>query len=175
MKVFAPFARQAFNTRSLLLRSTTSALYQRSPMRFTQPCAYSTKPDDISTEQYHKLSDETLEIILDSYERLGERYPAVDVELSQGVLSLDLPPNGSYVINKQPANKQIWFSSPLSGPKRFDLVNGKWTSLRDGLLLGDDLRTETKIVTDSLNLEPVLFEGIDDDAWFHEFRSLLPQ
>lgn len=27
---------------------------------------------------------------------------------------------GTYVINKQPPNKQIWLSSPLSGPKRYD-------------------------------------------------------
>jgi frataxin len=164
MKVPASFSRQVFNTRTLLLRSSTPTLYLRLPVRFTQPCAYSTKTDDISIEQYHKVSNETLDTILENFERLGERYSAVDVELSQGVLSLDLPPNGSYVINKQPANKQIWSASPLSGPKRFDLINGKWTSLRDGSVLGDDLRAETKIVTDSLNLEPVLFEGVDDDA-----------
>lgn len=164
MKVFSPLTRQAFSARSLLLRSSSKSLYFKSPLVFTQPCAYSTKVDDISIEQFHKISNDTLEIILDNYERLGERYSGVDVELSQGVLSLDLPPNGSYVINKQPPNKQIWSSSPLSGPKRFDLVNGKWTYLRDGTTLGDDLRTETKIVTDSLNLEPILFEGIDDEV-----------
>ena len=39
-----------------------------------------------------------------------------------GVLTLDFPPHGTYVMNKQPPNKQIWLSSPVSGPKRFDYV-----------------------------------------------------
>lgn len=29
---------------------------------------------------------------------------------------------GTYVINKQTPNKQIWLSSPRSGPKRFDFI-----------------------------------------------------
>jgi frataxin len=43
-----------------------------------------------------------------------------------GVLNITYPPNGTYVLNKQPPNKQIWLSSPISGPKRFDwTVQGK--------------------------------------------------
>lgn len=30
--------------------------------------------------------------------------------------------HGTYVINKQTPNKQIWLSSPVSGPKRFDFI-----------------------------------------------------
>lgn len=40
------------------------------------------------------------------------------------MLSLKFPPHGTYVLNKQPANKQIWLSSPVSGPKRYDYVAG---------------------------------------------------
>lgn len=36
----------------------------------------------------------------------------------QGVLTLNLGSHGTYVINKQSPNKQIWMSSPLSGPVR---------------------------------------------------------
>ncbi|KAL8627167.1 hypothetical protein Q9189_007125 [Teloschistes chrysophthalmus] len=39
-----------------------------------------------------------------------------------GVLTLAFPPIGTYVLNKQPPNKQIWLSSPKSGPKRYDYV-----------------------------------------------------
>lgn len=122
----------------------------------------SAKPEEIAIEEFHKVADETLEIILDNFETLGESYPDVDVELAQGVLTLYLPPNGAYVINKQPANRQIWWSSPISGPKRFDLVDGKWVYQRDGHTLGEGLREETKRVTDAQNLEPAAFEGIDD-------------
>jgi frataxin len=51
---------------------------------------------------------------------------------------------GTYVINKQPPNKQIWLSSPKSGPKRYDFVvlgdgqhekegtaSSEWMYLRD--------------------------------------------
>ena len=31
-------------------------------------------------------------------------------------------PRGTYILNKQPPNKQIWLSSPVSGPKRYDWV-----------------------------------------------------
>jgi frataxin len=70
------------------------------------------------------------------------------------------------VINKQPPNKQIWLSSPISGPKRFDWVvsgagqhekegstvdtgddgeGGKWVYLRDGSSLSDLLKKELDI------------------------------
>jgi len=36
-----------------------------------------------------------------------------DVELSQGVLTLNLGSLGTYVINKQAPNLQLWVSSPV--------------------------------------------------------------
>ncbi len=54
------------------------------------------------------------------------------------------PDAATYVINKQPPNKQIWLSSPKTGPKRYDYVIlgdgqqdkqdtacGEWMYLRD--------------------------------------------
>lgn len=61
----------------------------------------------------------------------------------------------TYVLNKQPPNKQIWLSSPISGPKRFDWVvtgesmtqkegggSGDWLYLRDGSSLTELVRKE---------------------------------
>lgn len=68
-----------------------------------------------------------------------------------GVLTVAFARQGTYVINKQPPNKQIWLSSPITGPRRFDYVAGagaepdKWISLRDGTSLGDILREETGV------------------------------
>jgi frataxin len=73
-----------------------------------------------------------------------------------GVLTLSLGPDvGTYVINKQPPNKQIWLSSPKTGPKRYDYVilgegqhekqdtaTGDWVYLRDGTTLSDLLTEE---------------------------------
>jgi frataxin len=72
------------------------------------------------------------------------------------------------VINKQPPNRQIWLSSPVSGPKRYDWViasasqshkedstidsgddgetGGKWIYLRDGSSLSDLLKDELGVV-----------------------------
>lgn len=62
---------------------------------------------------------------------------------------------GTYVINKQPPNKQIWLSSPRTGPKRYDYVVlgesqhekqdtavGDWVYIRDGSTLSDLLLEE---------------------------------
>ncbi|CAF9924420.1 MAG: hypothetical protein GOMPHAMPRED_003629 [Gomphillus americanus] len=75
-----------------------------------------------------------------------------------GVLNLVFPPAGTYVINKQPANQQIWLSSPISGPKRYDFVRdgdgkGLWVYLRDGSTL-------TTLLNDELSLE---FESPESD------------
>lgn len=49
------------------------------------------------------------------------------------MLTLRLGASGTYVVNKQPPNRQIWLSSPLSGPKRydFDADHGVWFYKRD--------------------------------------------
>lgn len=71
------------------------------------------------------------------------------------MLTLLFPPKGTYVLNKQPPNKQIWLSSPFSGPKRYDWVvvggkeggggpgdGGTWMYLRDGSTLDGLLAEE---------------------------------
>lgn len=69
----------------------------------------------------------------------------------QGVMTIVLPPHGTYVLNKQPPNKQIWLSAPVSGPKRYDWVvkgntaetqRGEWVYLRDGSTLTALVREE---------------------------------
>lgn len=55
---------------------------------------------------------------------------------------------GSYVINRQTPNRQIWLSSPTSGPKRYDFVSshqpnqGYWIYKNDGVALHDLLQKE---------------------------------
>ncbi|KAK9477669.1 hypothetical protein V1514DRAFT_333111 [Lipomyces japonicus] len=126
----------------------------------TKAGAADVSTEDLSFNDFHAFSDETLELIATQIEDISanEAFKTVDFELSQGVLTLQLPPNGTYVINKQPPNKQIWLSSPISGPKRYNFLNGKWIYNRDGTTLGDLLRAE---VTKALGFE-VKFEGVDD-------------
>ncbi|KAH8906795.1 Frataxin [Coniochaeta sp. PMI_546] len=113
-------------------------------------------PAEITEAQYHQLADEYLEAILNKFEELQDTREDVDVEYSAGVMTVNFGPNvGTYVINKQPPNKQIWLSSPKSGPKRFDWVVqgegqndkqgtavGDWMYIRDGTTLGKLFRDE---------------------------------
>ncbi|CCD25855.2 frataxin family protein NDAI_0G00790 [Naumovozyma dairenensis CBS 421] len=107
-------------------------------------------PDEIlhlSMQTYHEQSDEFLENLMNIMETLSETYPenfGSEVEYSDGVFTMTVPRVGSYIINKQPSNKQIWVSSPISGPNRFDFYKNDWRSLRDGKLLTDLLNDEFK-------------------------------
>ncbi|KAI4104287.1 MAG: hypothetical protein LQ339_003906 [Xanthoria mediterranea] len=80
------------------------------------------EPEPISIDQYHRLADHYIDTLVARLEELQEERRDVDCEYSAGVLNLDFPPAGTYVFNKQPPNKQIWLSSPISGPKRYDYV-----------------------------------------------------
>jgi len=135
------------------------------PPKESEPEAYeptsSSEPADISIEEYHELSDTYLNGLIEKLEQLQEEREEVDVEYSAGVLTLAFPPNGTYVLNKQPPNKQIWLSSPITGPKRYDYVllsegqdakegtgRGEWVYLRDGSSLTELLEKEIGIVID---------------------------
>ncbi|CAH3022577.1 unnamed protein product [Porites evermanni] len=99
--------------------------------------------DDIS---YHNIADETLDAIAELFEDLGESPSSptdYDVQLSDGVLTVNLGAGrGIYVINKQSPNKQIWLSSPTSGPKRYDFTSGTWMYAHDGVSLHSLLSSE---------------------------------
>ncbi|WWC73814.1 iron donor protein CyaY [Kwoniella pini CBS 10737] len=88
----------------------------------------------LSPEEYEKVSERDMDTLHENLEIYVEEFGANDweVEYSSGVMTLSLPPNGTYVINKQPPNLQIWMSSPFSGPSRFDYKTGKgWVHHRN--------------------------------------------
>jgi frataxin len=85
-----------------------------------------------------------------------------------GVATIDVHGKGTYVINKQPPNKQIWLSSPLSGPKRYDWVvsgesmhqkegagEGSWVYLRDQSTLDEVLLKELGVDVNEIEIPPV--------------------
>ncbi|KIM48431.1 hypothetical protein M413DRAFT_440163 [Hebeloma cylindrosporum] len=102
----------------------------------------------LSMDEYHTIADKTMEGLLETLEELLDAEADTGFEVDyhvRGVLTLKLGSHGTYVINKQPPNKQIWLSSPLSGPKRYDFheETGEWVYSRDGRsfdnLLSDEL------------------------------------
>ncbi|POW15902.1 hypothetical protein PSTT_01820 [Puccinia striiformis] len=69
----------------------------------------------------HRITRDTRRIRPSSSHWLGCRlFRKLDIPSSVGVMNFSMGDHGTYVINKQPPNKQIWLSSPFSGPKRFD-------------------------------------------------------
>ncbi|XXG96916.1 hypothetical protein Hte_003207 [Hypoxylon texense] len=113
----------------------------------------------ITDAEYHSLANKYLDALLMKYEELQDQDGDIDVEFSSGVMTIKIPGSGTYVVNKQPPNKQIWLSSPVSGPKRYDYVilsegqdqkqdtgEGDWVYLRDGSTLSELLLKETGVV-----------------------------
>ncbi|RHY06886.1 hypothetical protein DYB25_007227 [Aphanomyces astaci] len=87
----------------------------------------------ISDADFARYSEATLNEILERLDGIEAILPDADITLSQGVLTINLGEDGTWVLNKQGPNKQIWWSSPISGPKRFefDARQNKWFNTRD--------------------------------------------
>ncbi|TWU78825.1 Mitochondrial chaperone Frataxin [Metarhizium rileyi] len=114
---------------------------------------------ELSDGQYHELADSYLETVLSKFEQLQDAREDIDIEYSSGVMTINVANKGTYVINKQPPNKQIWLSSPISGPKRYDWCiigegqdekegtgSGNWIYIRDGVSLSELILEELNIV-----------------------------
>ena len=76
---------------------------------------YQHKIAPLSLEAYHKLSEESLQQLQSWLEHLLDltTIREADIEYAMGVLTLRLGPDGTYVFNKQPPNRQLWLSSPI--------------------------------------------------------------
>lgn len=92
---------------------------------------------------FHKLADKTLNSLEEVLQEL-EDLDGFDLRHSMGVLTVSLGKAGTYVLNKQTPNRQIWWSSPLSGPRRYqwDAGSRRWKNTRDGHDMLNALRTE---------------------------------
>ena len=76
------------------------------------------------------LVDKSLTKIFESI--IDKNYNFIeDLDLSNGILKIDLKNNKAYIINIQKNNKQIWLSSPFSGPKRFEYINNEWVYIHN--------------------------------------------
>ncbi|GFF37320.1 frataxin homolog, mitochondrial [Aspergillus udagawae] len=120
-----------------------------------------TEPSPLDDAQYHEFAEHYLNVIQNEVEKAQEEGSDIEAEYSAGVMNIAVPGVGTYVLNKQPPNKQIWLSSPISGPKRYDWVvegdhmhekqdsrpfgNGQWIYLRDGSNLTDLLNAELSL------------------------------
>ena len=97
-------------------------------------------------DDYVALADEALDTILERADELSDERDDVEAELSSGVLTLKIAGAGTWVINKQVPNRQLWLSSPVSGPCRYEYVEGTWTHTRDGSSLAELLEKELGLI-----------------------------
>ncbi len=91
---------------------------------------------------FEAIAGKTLETFMEAIdETLGDR---LDVDLDNGILTMELPTGAQYVLNKHAPNRQIWMSSPLSGASHYayDEKTGQWLSIRGGEKLNEVLAGE---------------------------------
>uniref|UniRef100_K9IYU7 Frataxin, mitochondrial n=1 Tax=Desmodus rotundus TaxID=9430 RepID=K9IYU7_DESRO len=123
-------------------------------------------PGPLDEATYERLAEETLDSLAEFFEDLADEpytFEDYDVSFGSGVLTIKLGGDlGTYVINKQTPNKQIWLSSPSSGPKRYDWTGKNWVYSHDGVSLHDLLATEmTKALKTKLDLSSLAYSGKD--------------
>ncbi|XP_073115461.1 frataxin, mitochondrial [Elaeis guineensis] len=76
----------------------------------------------LAKDEFHRLADATIHDLQEKFEEYGDsvQMDGYDIDYGNQVLTLKLGSLGTYVINNQTPNRQIWLSSPVSGPARFD-------------------------------------------------------
>ncbi|KAF9116123.1 Mitochondrial chaperone Frataxin [Mortierella sp. AM989] len=144
----------------------------RSPSVYTSSRLYSSSnseshlsTSELSEDDYHTVSDASMDRMVEYFEDLGDEHdiPGYDIEYQSGVMTLKLGDKGTYVVNKQPPNKQLWLSSPTTGPKRYDYdsEHKKWLYKRDNHTLKYLLDTEISEAV-GFNID-VPLDSVDDE------------
>jgi frataxin len=99
--------------------------------------------------EYLARAHASLEVIYEAALAAGEAGALgddFDAETDGGVVRLHLGEAGGYVVNTQTPTRQIWLSSPVSGPWRYDwdAASGSWCATRDGHRLFELLESELR-------------------------------
>lgn len=105
-------ASPASNT-SLTSSSSTSLFLL--PRRHANIHVTDTTADEFS-RQFDRLSD----TIQHTFDRPDIADGDVDLSYSNGVLSIRTAQHGTYIINQHNVTRQVWLSSPISGPSKYN-------------------------------------------------------
>ncbi|MFO1155686.1 MAG: iron donor protein CyaY [Rhodospirillales bacterium] len=77
-----------------------------------------------------RLADETITRLFEQLEdAVGD---VADVDLQEGILTIDFEDQGRLGLNKHQPNRQIWLASPASGAAHFAWNGSRWVSTRGG-------------------------------------------
>lgn len=109
---------------------------------------------------YHEAVSQAMLDLTERCEAIEELIDSADFDVTEkdGVFTMKLGSKGTYVINKQTPTRQLWFSSPVSGPKRYnyDIKTKKWRNNKDGHDMYDLL---TKEIQSLLGIEWSMYEN----------------
>lgn len=91
----------------------------------------------MDSTNFNTLATKTIQIISDGIESSDKDYK-IDIDLIEGILQMEMPNGGQYVINKHSASSQIWVSSPVSGASHFSYNEDKkeWVDSKGSELFG---------------------------------------
>ncbi|EAN87256.1 putative frataxin-like, mitochondrial precursor [Trypanosoma cruzi] len=117
--------------------------------------------DGFTDVKYNNAADLFLEHVENVLESVDSS-AIEEVNLLGGVLSVETVSSGTFVLNKQAPNVQLWLSSPVSGPHHYDMVlpagkdrvegvnDVQWLADSDGHSLKEKLERE---LTETLGVE----------------------
>lgn len=86
--------------------------------------------DGFTNVKYNTAADVFLERVELAIDALDNKR-VEDVMCSGGVLSMEIAGVGTFLLNKQAPNMQIWLSSPLSGPHHYNMVTDESVTAHD--------------------------------------------
>ena len=143
----------------MLSRCLISPTLRRAPWRRV---ARGAATDSLPLPLFHSLLDCTLQGIQEVVEDYADEseHAQLEVELASDVLNISTG-GGTFVLNKQTPNLQLWLSSPLSGPLRYDFCRSSatWINSRDGHALLPLLENDVEqLLQHRLSFEPVAEE-----------------
>jgi len=86
----------------------------------------------LDSGKFDGIADETLNRLLDVIDdKLGDQF---EVDMENGMLTIETDTGGQYIINKHGPNRQIWLSSPISGASHYEFDENAraWVNTRGG-------------------------------------------
>ncbi|KAJ8292261.1 Frataxin, mitochondrial [Rhodotorula toruloides] len=171
----SPFLRSAFSATARPQSVPVCRCFSSTPSRLgNEPGKY--KIGQLSDREYHDVSNAAMDHLTEYLEeKLDELdVDGSDVEYSSGVLTVKLGDRGTYVINKQPPNKQIWLSSPIRGlltPVPFGRADDVLESLRTATQLSlADLRDLQALASSSPRYGSSEDEQLAYNLWKEELE-----
>lgn len=134
--------------------ASASKLATTAPARRTLATASEAEEE----REFDRRADELLEELESALEAAHGPLDPEEFGVAMGVLTLSLGKRGTWVINKQRPNRQVWWSSPLSGPKRFAFERGAWRNTRDANVTLVELLSEelSKVAPGMPNLQSLM-------------------